>query len=378
MSPRTIKEAEKRIEELELELNLEKNSRRSITQELHESGVLLKAVLNQLPVVICGMDTGGGIIFLNREFEKISGYGASELLASTDAAHYLFPDLQSKNNSTYSEREWNLTRRDGKERIISWSDIQECPIPGWEKWKVGLDITHLKQLERLRDDIDSIVRHDLKSPLNAIIGLSSLLQADKSITEKHKLLISNIESSGERMLGMLENSLALYNIESGGFKYQPDSINVSTILKETIKGLSSLAKSHRVSTSSFIDGADLSETTDCFIPGIHSLLQDILTNLIKNAIEASPAQEQVTIHITHEHSHLLIDIHNVGVIPECIRNRFFDRFVTSGKNNGTGLGTYGARLMVEAQKGTISFTTSENEGTHILLELPLVHKDDHT
>jgi len=368
-------ETARRIEELELELRLEKQSRRSIERELFESGELLKAVLNQVPVVICGMDNDGGIVFLNKEFEKVSGYTASELLVRSDVANYLFPDLQPENGPNHSDREWNLSRCDGKERIISWSDVQDCPIPGWEKWKVGLDITHLKQLERLRDDVDGIVRHDLKSPLGAIIGLSSLLLADKILTQQQRKLIRNIELSGERMLNMLENSLALYKIESGDFLYRPDDINLCVILRDTIDGLAGLASSHMTTIRCSIDQVDLSQVKDCFLPGIHSLLQDIFTNLLKNAIEASPEKSCVTITILHEKDQLVVDVHNASTIPKSIRHRFFDRFVTYGKNKGTGLGTYSARLMVEAHQGTIAFETTETGGTHLIVKLPLYHKE---
>ena len=70
-----------------------------------------------------------------------------------------------------------------------------------------------------------------------------------------------------------------------------------------------------------------------------------------------------------------ISVHNKGAVPESIRERFFDKYVTSGKRGGTGLGTYSARLMAENQRGTISLATSEAEGTRISVHLPLAGED---
>jgi len=66
-----------------------------------------------------------------------------------------------------------------------------------------------------------------------------------------------------------------------------------------------------------------------------------------------------------------VDIHNQGAVPESIRDRFFERYVTYGKQYGTGLGTYSAMLIARAHGGNISFTTSREEGTHLLVTLPV-------
>ena len=69
-------------------------------------------------------------------------------------------------------------------------------------------------------------------------------------------------------------------------------------------------------------------------------------------------------------SRVSIGVHNMGVVPEEIRERFFDKYVTSGKEGGTGIGTYSARLMAETQRGTIAFTSSEEAGTAVSVTLP--------
>jgi signal transduction histidine kinase len=67
---------------------------------------------------------------------------------------------------------------------------------------------------------------------------------------------------------------------------------------------------------------------------------------------------------------LRIAIHNAGVVPEAVRDRFFEKYATSGKRSGTGLGTYSAQLIAKAHGGHIEFTTSEAEGTRVTVVLP--------
>jgi K+-sensing histidine kinase KdpD len=66
----------------------------------------------------------------------------------------------------------------------------------------------------------------------------------------------------------------------------------------------------------------------------------------------------------------MIRIYNQGAVPEHIRDRFFEKYVTSGKKRGIGLGTYSAKLMAETQHGSVAMATSEQDGTTVTIQLP--------
>ncbi len=106
----------------------------------------------------------------------------------------------------------------------------------------------------------------------------------------------------------------------------------------------------------------------CF--GEEFLIEDMLMNLVRNAVEASPSDSDVTVVLDIKCDEVRIDVHNKGVVPEAIRDRFFDKYVSAGKAHGTGLGTYSARLIAKAHGGHIEFTSSENEGTTVTIVLP--------
>ena len=95
----------------------------------------------------------------------------------------------------------------------------------------------------------------------------------------------------------------------------------------------------------------------------------LLANLLKNAVEASPRGGSVFLDFNTTDNHT-ITVHNQGVIPEAIRDTFFDKYVTSGKVQGTGLGTYTSHLITTSLGGQIHFTTSEEDGTTITVSLP--------
>jgi signal transduction histidine kinase len=99
------------------------------------------------------------------------------------------------------------------------------------------------------------------------------------------------------------------------------------------------------------------------ILGEETLLELMFANLIKNGIEASPVGGSIRISIDtvleSGQAYYLIDIHNRGIVPMDIRERFFDPYTTSGKEDGTGLGTHNALLVARTHKGDIRFTTSK-------------------
>jgi len=101
------------------------------------------------------------------------------------------------------------------------------------------------------------------------------------------------------------------------------------------------------------------------------LCYSMLSNLIKNAIEASPQGAGVFIHLESA-DWGYIRIHNSGTVPKSIRDTFFEKYATAGKSGGKGLGTYSAKLIAETQGGSISMDTSETEGTTITVKLPLI------
>ena len=95
----------------------------------------------------------------------------------------------------------------------------------------------------------------------------------------------------------------------------------------------------------------------------------LLSNLIKNALEASPEKQTITIKIkTHNENH--VSIHNFGSIPQEIRDKFFEKFVTANKSGGTGLGTYSSKLIAKVLNSDIQFQTDEIIGTLVTVILP--------
>lgn len=107
----------------------------------------LKSLLKEIPAIILAGDQDGGIIFLNRSFEQMSGYNRHDITDQTGLLDLLIPD-----NEIASEKfpkEWRFIGKDGTEKVVLWSDVsRQFPIPEWRWWKLGFDITALKRTEK--------------------------------------------------------------------------------------------------------------------------------------------------------------------------------------------------------------------------------------
>jgi two-component system, sensor histidine kinase and response regulator len=240
-----------------------------------------------------------------------------------------------------------------------------------EKQKVVLEKQNEELIEaaKLREDIDEIIRHDLKNPLLSIIGYPKLILARENLTAKGKEFINSILDAGYRLLEMINLSLDLFKMERGAYQLNPVPVDVMEVLKnieleavETIK-----IKDLTIKTELSGCSKNLEEPFNIF--GEKLLCYSMLVNLIKNAIEASPKGENILINVDKNES-AVISIHNKGAVPEEMRKKFFEKFATSGKPKGTGLGTYSAKLIAETLRGQISMATSDEHGTTITIQLP--------
>ncbi len=233
------------------------------------------------------------------------------------------------------------------------------------KQELQLKNEALAEVNRLRDDIERITQHDLKSPLTAIMCYSEMMMEDDDIPEEKKQrFLKSIYDAGNTILFMVNNSLDLYKMEVGTYEYTPKLIPLNDVIKNVIKDLHVLATSKQLK----ID-IEQFENKDFETFAEKHLSYSLFANLLRNAIEASPNNGVITIKMFYENKQSVISITNSGAVPEVIRATFFDKYATSGKKNGNGLGTYSAKLMAETQLGTIGMRTNDNE-TCITVRLP--------
>lgn len=224
---------------------------------------------------------------------------------------------------------------------------------------------------RLREQVEAIGRHDLKNPLMVVMSVSDALLGDPALSERKKELLKMARQAGFRILEMINRTIDLYKMEKGVYVLEPSTVDVFRLIEQMKAAFGRLMEDKGLQWELSIRGKAPAEVETFHVKGEELLVYSLLANLIKNAIEASPKGGRISISL-QERSSAVIAIHNMGTIPESIRPRFFEKFATAGKEGGTGLGAYSAKLITRTLGGSIEAETSEESGTTIRVELPRV------
>ena len=224
------------------------------------------------------------------------------------------------------------------------------------------------ELARLREDVENITRHDMKGPLAGVIGLVQALADDDATNRKQAEQLRMIEETTLQVLDMINLSSELFKIETGRFKLNAEPIRIGDILRRIVDISRATFAEKRLIIAVDTDVQVGEEMPRAL--GDAMFCYSLFQNLIKNACEAAPENSQVAVTLKDE-TPLRIMIRNTGAVPAEIREPFFDKFVTHGKQGGTGLGTYSARLLAEAQNGTVSLEVSDpSNHTTVTVTLP--------
>jgi len=228
----------------------------------------------------------------------------------------------------------------------------------------------LRQAAVFREEVEHVMHHDLKSPLSVILAAPDLIKMmGGSLTEKQLSYLEMIEGVGRRLLDMINRSLDLFKIEQGIYALRPETVDLLAVAREVISHSEALMCVKNLSAVVLIDDRPAAETDTFVVPGERLLCYSMLGNLVKNALEASPTGESVTIRFECGAA-LRISIRNRGAVPENVRERFFEKFSTSGKEQGTGLGTYSARLIAEIHGAQIAVDASVPDFTAVTVSFP--------
>ena len=220
----------------------------------------------------------------------------------------------------------------------------------------------LEHAMRSLEDVERIARHDLKTPLVSIVAAPNLLRAGRKMDDHEEVILKMVERAARRALNMINMSLDLYQMEAGNYVFQATSVDLTALVLSVVQDLSGHAQSKLVRVQ--VAG----HQPHFWVEAEDALCYSIVANLLKNAVEAAPNNSVVK--VTFESgAKVTLHIQNEGAVPESMRERFFAKYATSGKEGGTGLGTYSSHLLAEIQGGRLQMETSDEDGTTLILEL---------
>jgi K+-sensing histidine kinase KdpD len=231
------------------------------------------------------------------------------------------------------------------------------------------DAEVLRRTDELKTALLGAVSHDLRTPLASIIASAgSLRQRDVEWTDAERAaFLEDIETEARRLERIVANLLDLSRMESGTLRPERGWYDIAALVDDAVGRLRSQSAGHRLQVSVADDLPP--------VPLDYVEIDQVLSNLIENAIRHTPAGTNVWIAAAREGDELVVSVADDGPgIDPASRRRLFDPFVRGGDRRGTpgaGLGLAIARGLVEAHGGHIEASERTGGGAFLRFTLPL-------
>lgn len=287
-----------------------------------------------------------------------SGCGTSAACRYCGAVNAILESIRT--NSKASRESRILSEINGK--LLSWDlKITSSPIKmnGGIFYVLSLqDISHEKKLLA----IERVFFHDLLNTAGGLNGLLSILKMGADPAEADNL-IKRSEEASQIILEEIMSYRQLRAAENGDIQVKLEKVSSVDFLSTAISRISFHEVGQNKRTEIDENSVNISFETD------RILLQRVLINLLKNALEATEANGVVRVSVREMNDKIVYAIMNNGVIPEEVRMQIFQRSFST-KDRNRGLGTYSVKLVTENYlKGKVSFVSNETEGTIFKVEL---------
>lgn len=236
------------------------------------------------------------------------------------------------------------------------------------------DITHRKRAERMKSEFVSTVSHELRTPLTSIAGSLALLAggAVGELHEKAARLVAIAHGNCERLIRLINDLLDIEKIESGKMTFTMRQLDLGPLIQRTVNANRQFARDHAVALE-----VGLPQVPQ-LVMGDPDRLEQVLTNLVSNAIKYSPRESSIYVTTVPQGSRVRIEVHDRGSgVPEDFRDRIFSKFAMADASDtrlrgGTGLGLAIVREIVARHGGTTGFDDRAGGGSVFWFELPLV------
>lgn len=391
-----------------LQFKRTKNENLRLQREIVEEKQKLEAILQGMADLVVAVDTGGKIItlncaaekILNVERDKVRGLPVQDVLKVDISADHLPCRIVLEEKNAVLDASYNITTPKRRIPVLS----SATPLYAASNELLGAveiirDMSALKALEQEREDFVSMLSHDLKSPLTAIVGSIDLVREGrlgKINREQKEYLDSAVESSTEAV-EMINTLLDVHKFDAGKMILAFKEEDLQLLIQRRLAGLLPIAKRENISLY-----ATMSEDS---LPQAYvdrNAFARVLGNLVSNAIKFTPEEGEIQVQTEKVEAATLLsqipeglysgrEIKGESFIQVSVRDTgtgipkedivtIFDRFAQArnrrmGKIAGTGLGLTYCRKVMDAHNGFIWAESTVGEGTVIKLLFPLIPPD---
>lgn len=362
----------------------EKTEEAKVVRQQYEQTLVQKeqteAVMRSLAEGVVVVNAQGDVVFVNPAAEKILGVDKREKLGKPLTEGMRDEQLMSlvKGGDGKGTLEVELNaRQDQTRKIVRSSNAVVEDESGKTIGMVSVltDVTKQKELDRLKSEFVSGVTHEIRTPIVAIQHSLAVMQdqAAGNLSEPQKNFVSIAQRNLERLSDMVNDLLDLAKLEAKKVELKPQRASVTQTIRQTCETMGAWARSK---------GIQLQMKVQDTFPEFYfdpARVEQVLTNLIGNALKFTPKNGSVTIEAARAANGTEVDISVVDTGPGIANEdlpKLFKKFQQVGERagvevTGTGLGLAIAKELVELHKGTIRVESEVGKGARFIFTLPI-------
>lgn len=358
-------------------------AQKDIARLLEESNKKYESFIELTEEWICDLDKNGNLLFSNLMVYSILGYQAEEILGKSVLYFVQMEDRdkienQFKNYAAKKEGWRNLViRLLHKNGSFRWVETKAKALLGTNNELLGFrvsnrDITESKNLEKIKNEFISIMSHEFRTPLTSIYtGLNLLISKKDLSKEDQQDLIANAYRNSIRLKNLINDTMDFEKLQLGKLKFDYQKIDLKEVILESIKSSDSLAHKFNVKIVS-------ESLPSAQVLGDYYRLIQVMINLLSNAIKFSPVEGTVRVSLVKEGGNARVSVTDSGPgIPKEFESKLFQSFSQADSSNkraaeGTGLGLYISKSIIEAHGGHIAYKTKIGEGTTFFFDIPII------
>ncbi|WP_293292843.1 PAS domain S-box protein [Microcoleus sp. PH2017_13_LAR_U_A] len=368
--------------QLYTQLELELQERQQATAVIREAERRWRSLLENVQLIVVGLDASGNINYVNPFFVGLTGYTHEEVLGKNWFENFLpsssiksteadFLQLLTHNAHPYYRNV--ILTKSGEERFIAWNNttLQDSDGTAIGSISIGEDITERNKIEQIKDEFIGIVSHELRTPLTAIqmsLGLLKTGIYDKK-PEKSRRMIEIALLDTNRLVNLVNDILDLERLESGRAFLDKTLCKAADLMQQVVDALQAIANQHQISLIIIPTDAEVWAAADAIL--------QTLTNLLSNALKFSPVGATIYLSAENQTDCVLFQVRDRGRgIPADKLELVFGRFQQvdasdSREKGGTGLGLPICRSIIEQHGGKIWAESILGEGSTFFFTLPL-------
>ncbi len=358
--------------------------------KMGEQKKILESVIHNMPIGVALSEPSGKPLLINDAGTNILGKGmdphannenVAEIyqILRSDGSPYPPTEVTSVIAATHgiamTKDDMVIKRPDGKKFAIRATSV---PVKDSQEKVVSVisvfeDITKEKEVDRMKTEFISLASHQLRTPLSAIRWFTEMLLSGDAgeLTVEQKDFTKNIGASTQRMIELVNSLLNISRIESGRILIDPKP----TDLKELVEGVVTDLK------------AKIEEKKHTLLISVHEglekinldprLIRQVYMNLLTNAIKYTPKGGEITVFISRKGDEIISQVTDNGYgIPKEQQGKMFQKFfraenIIKVETDGTGLGMYLIKAIIESSQGKIWFESEEGKGSSFWFSLPI-------